>query len=180
MLTAIAGLNPWLWERTRVLRPLWTELPAQTVRLHSLQKSADAVLVPIHEFGDDFCGRALQHGSQPVPVAAAGNGEPRTRFVSGMVLVQPAGGHVWLGAASDRLAGLGLFRVERSPAEGQRLVHPQIADILARRWRRAAAALVDSGGPASLPILRYDRPALRRSSPAGMGRSAGRYHSSLH
>jgi len=23
-------------------------------RLHSLQKSADAVLVPIHEFGDDF------------------------------------------------------------------------------------------------------------------------------
>jgi len=33
---AIAGLNPWLWERTRVLRPLWTELPAQTVRVHSM------------------------------------------------------------------------------------------------------------------------------------------------
>src|SRR6266853_1658281 len=63
-----------------------------------MQKSADAVLVPIHEFGDDFCRRALQHGSGLVPVAAAGDVEPRARFVSGMVLVQPACGHVSLGA----------------------------------------------------------------------------------
>src|SRR5258708_35495444 len=113
MLTAIAGLNAWLWESTRVLRPLWTELPAQTVRVHSMQKSADAVLVPIHEFGDDFCGRALQHGSGLVLVAQTGDVEPRARFVSGMVLVQPACGHVWLqpdGQGDPAIHGRGLFR----------------------------------------------------------------------
>jgi len=52
-----------------------------------MQKSADAVLVPIHEFGDHFCGRAVQHGSGLVLVAAAGYVEPRASFVSGMVLV---------------------------------------------------------------------------------------------
>jgi hypothetical protein len=35
-LTAIAGLNPRDRESNRVLRPLWTELPAQTVRVYSL------------------------------------------------------------------------------------------------------------------------------------------------
>jgi hypothetical protein len=35
-LTAIAGLHPGDLECTRVLRPLWTELPAQTVRVYSL------------------------------------------------------------------------------------------------------------------------------------------------
>jgi len=35
-LTAIAGLHPGDWECTRVLRPLWTELPAQTVRVYPL------------------------------------------------------------------------------------------------------------------------------------------------
>jgi hypothetical protein len=35
-LTAIAGLHPGDRECTRVLRPLWTELPAQTVRVYSL------------------------------------------------------------------------------------------------------------------------------------------------
>ena len=115
-----------------------------------MQKSADAVLVPIHEFGDDFCRRALQHGSGLVLVAAAGDVEPRARFVSGMVLVQPACGHVWLGAAGRRVASLGLFRVERSPAEGQRLVYAQAADLLAGGRRSAAASLVDSGRPASV------------------------------
>src|SRR6267378_8284672 len=180
MLTAIAGLNPWLWERTRVLRPLWTELPAQTVRVHSMQKSADAVLVPIHEFDDHFCGRALQHGSGLVLVAAADDVEPRARFVAGMVLVQSGCGHVRLGAPGHRVAGLGLFRVERSPAEGQGLVHAQAADVLAGGGRSAAAALVDSGGPASVAILRYDRPAPWSSRHAGMERRAVCYRSSLH
>src|SRR5260370_39940836 len=66
-----------------------------------------------------------------------------------MVLVQPAGGHVWLGAAGARTAGLGLFRVERSSAKGQRLVHAQIADVLAGGRGSAAAALVDTGGGAA-------------------------------
>src|SRR6266403_1221137 len=35
-LTAMAGLHPRPGESCRVLRPLWTELPAQTVRVYSL------------------------------------------------------------------------------------------------------------------------------------------------
>jgi hypothetical protein len=35
-LTSIADLHPGDWECTRVLRPLWTELPAQTVRVYPL------------------------------------------------------------------------------------------------------------------------------------------------
>src|SRR6266481_4823057 len=67
-LTAIVGLNPTLGirESNRVLRPLWIEFPAQTVPMHSLQTSAHPVLVPIHEFGHHFCGRALQHGAGAV------------------------------------------------------------------------------------------------------------------
>src|SRR6266852_4768433 len=90
-----------------------------------------------------------------------------------MVLVQPAVGHVWLGAAGNRSAGLGLLRMERGPAESQRLVHAQIADVLPGGGYSAAAALVDSGGPASLAILRYDQPAPGRANPAGLGRVAG-------
>src|SRR2546423_13187238 len=148
--------------------------------MHSMQKSANAVLVPVHEFDDDFCGRALQYGPGAVPVATAGNGQPWASFVSGMVLVQPESGHVWLGAAGDRSAGLGLLRMERGPAKGQRLVHAQIADILAGGGRSGPVCLGDSSGATSLSILRYDRQAPRRASDAGMERRAFRYHSSLH
>src|SRR5258708_24546116 len=164
-LTAIAGLNPCVWESNRVFRPLWTELPAQTVRVHSLPKSADALLVPIHEFGDDFCGRALQHGPGHVFVAAAGDGEPRTRLVPRMVLVQPTGGHVWLGAAGARTAGLGLFRVERSPSKGQRLVHAAIADVLAGGGGSAAAPLGDTGRAPPPRIPPPERPAPPPATP---------------
>src|SRR6267143_441395 len=95
------------WESARVLRPLWTEFPAQTVRVHSLQKSADAVLVSIHESGDDICSRALQLAAGSVPAAAACNGGPRENAVSRVVVVRSESGDVWMGAAGDRLARLG-------------------------------------------------------------------------
>src|SRR5216683_876487 len=56
---AIAVMNPFPWESERVLRPLRTEFPAQTVRVHSMQEGAHTVLVPVHESGNHFCGRAL-------------------------------------------------------------------------------------------------------------------------
>src|SRR6266702_3281734 len=115
-----------------------------------MQESAHAVLVSIHESCDDFCGRALQHGSWPVLVAAAGHGAPRASLVSRMVLVQPGGGPVWLGAAGDWTPGLGLFRVEGSTTEGQGLVYTEVADVLAGGGHSAAAALVDSGVPVLL------------------------------
>src|SRR5260370_16992162 len=108
---------------------MWTEFPAQAIRVHSMQESAHAVLVSIHEFGDNSCGRALQHVAGAVPVAAAGDGAPRASFVSGMVLVQPASGHVRLGASGARTAGLGLFRVERGPAKPQNLVNTQTPPV---------------------------------------------------
>src|SRR6266436_7453211 len=157
MLTAIAGLNPWLWESSRVLRPLWTELPAQTVRVYSLQASAHAVLVPIYEFGNDFCSRAVQQHSWCVLVTAAGHGETRANLVSQLVLVRSEIRPVRLGAAGHGPARLGLLRVERGPAESQRLVHTQTSDILSGRGRSAAAPLVDSRRPATRAVLRYDR-----------------------
>src|SRR5260370_31601684 len=134
-----------------------------------MQESAHAVLVPIHESGDDFCGRALQHGSWPVLVAAAGDGASRASLVSRVVLVQSAGGPVWLGAAGARPAGLGLFRMERGPAEGQRLVHTQIADLLAGGGRSTAPPLGDSGGPAPVAIFLYDHPAFPLATAPRMG-----------
>src|SRR5258708_25252903 len=96
-----------------------------------MQKSADAVLVSIHEFSNDSCGRALQHVAGAVPVASAGDGAARSSFVSRLVLVQPASGHVRLGAAGARTLGVGLLRLERGPAKAQRLVHAQTAHVLA-------------------------------------------------
>src|SRR5713101_4669369 len=58
-LAGIAVLNPFPWESERVLRPLRTEFPAQAVRVHSMQEGAHTVLVPVHESGNHFCGRAL-------------------------------------------------------------------------------------------------------------------------
>src|SRR5438046_3271188 len=179
-LSTIVGLNPFQWECSRVLRPLWTELPAQTVRVYSLQKSAHAVLVSIHEFGDDFCGRAVQHHSWPVPVAPAGDVKARANLVSQLVLVRSEIRPVRLGASSRRPARLGLFCLERGPAEGQGLVHAQTFDVLAGRWRSSAASLVDSRRPATRAILRYDRPAPGRAHPAGLGRGNGCHHCSLH
>src|SRR5260370_4990103 len=95
-----------------------------------------------------------------------------------MVLVQPAGGHVWLGAAGARTAGLGLFRVERSSAKGQRLVHAQIADVLAGGRGSAAAALVDTGGAAPRGNPCHGRPAPPRAQSAGPGRGGRRLPSS--
>src|SRR6267378_3363513 len=179
-LKGIAGLNPFLCESSRVLRPLWTELPAQTVRVYSLQKSAHAVLVSIHEFGDDFRGRAVQQHPWCVLVAASGHGAARARFVPRLVLVRSEVCHVWLGAPGDWPVGLGLFHLERSPAEGRGLVHAQAADFLAGRRRSSLVALVDSGRATSRAILCYDRSAPGRAHPAGVGRRAVRHHYSLH
>jgi hypothetical protein len=85
-----------------------------------------------------------------------------------------------MGAAGDWLARVGLLRLERSPPKGKRLVYPQAADVLARGWCGATAALVGSGGPTPITVFRDDRQAPWRSRPAGLGRSAGRHHSSLH
>src|SRR6267143_7221861 len=168
------------WESARVLRPLWTEFPAQTVRVHSLQKSADAVLVSIHESGDDICSRALQLAAGSVPAAAACNGGPRENAVSRVVVVRSESGDVWMGAAGNRLAGLGLFRVERCPAQGQGLVYPQTADVFSRGRGGAAAAVVDSRGAASVAILRDDWAASGRTYTARLGRRAGCDYPSLH
>src|ERR1700730_6198396 len=80
-----------IWESNRVLRSLWTEFPAQAVRVHSLQKSADAVLVSIHELGDDICGGTLQLAAGSVPAAEAGGGEPRENAISRVVVVRSEG-----------------------------------------------------------------------------------------
>src|SRR5437867_189722 len=85
-----------------------------------------------------------------------------------------------MGAAGDRVAGLGLFHLERRPAQGQGLVHAEAADVFSRGRGGAAAAVVDSGGAASVAILRDDWAASRRTYTAGLGRRAGCDYTSLH
>src|SRR6267143_2971708 len=168
------------WESARVLRPLWTEFPAQTVRVYSLQKSAHAVLVSTHESGDHICSRALQLTAGSVPAAAACDSDPRENAVSRVVVVRSESGDVWMGAVGDWLAGLGLFRMERCPAQGEGLVYAQTADVLSRGRGSTAAAVVDSRGAASVAIFRDDWAASRRTYTARLGRRAGCDHTSLH
>src|SRR5882724_11754162 len=85
-----------------------------------------------------------------------------------------------MGAAGDRLAGLGLFHLERRPAQGQGLVYAEAADVFSRGRSGAAAAVVDSRGPASVAILRDDWEAPRRTYIARLGRRADCDHTSLH
>src|SRR5438552_17805105 len=59
--------------------------------------------------------------------------------------------------------------MERSPAETQGLVYAETPDVLSGRWCCSATTLVDSGGPASGAILRYDRPSRRRAGPTCLG-----------
>src|ERR1700674_1584691 len=85
-----------------------------------------------------------------------------------------------MAAAGDRFAGLGLFRVERCPAQGQGLVYAQTADLFSRGRGGAAAAVVDSCGAASVAILRDDWAASRRTDTTRLGRRAGGDDTSLH
>src|SRR5260370_40001865 len=112
-------------------------------------------MVPIDGSDDDFCGRALQHGTGHVLIAASGHGAARARLVPRLVLVRSEVCPVWLGAPGDWPVGLGLFHLERSPAEGQGLVHAQAADVLAGRGRSSLIALVDSGAAAARAVLPY-------------------------
>src|SRR5262249_13844640 len=83
--------DPSLWENYRVLRPLWTEFPAQTVRVHSLQEGAHAVLVSIHESSHRIHRSSLQHCAWILLAAAANLCPSRARFISRVGLVQPEG-----------------------------------------------------------------------------------------
>src|ERR1041384_3952321 len=136
--------NP-LYGRTYcVLRSLWTEFPAQTVRVHSLQESAHAVLVSIHEFGHHPGGRPLQHCPGVAPAAPACGGPPRKASISQLVLVQPKSCPLRLGALGPRSSRLGLFHLEGSPPQTQGLVHAKAADLLAGRRHCSHDSLVDS------------------------------------
>src|SRR5258708_37710052 len=96
-----------------------------------------------------------------------------------MVLVQPEGRPVWLGAPGHRSAGLGLFRVERSPAEGQRLVYTQTPDVFPCGRRSAAAPLVDTGGATPPPNFPFDSAARPPARPPCTGGGGGGHPSSL-
>src|SRR5690349_3980450 len=86
-LDAIVVRIPSLRENYCVLRSLWTEFPAQTVRVHSLQESAHTILVSIHEPGHHSGGRALQHRAGPVLAPPARRKPSRKAFIPQLVLV---------------------------------------------------------------------------------------------
>src|SRR5467141_3130991 len=174
-LTAIAGLNPCVWESNVYCdRCGLNFLPKQSVctrckRVPTRYWFQFMSLVTI--FVAVLCNPVLSLFLLP-RLALANHG--RVLFRGWYWFNQQAAMYGWVPLAIGLLAWDYFVWKE---------ARPKVKGWFTRKlltFSLAAAALVDSGGPASLPILRYDRPALRRSSPAGMGRSAGRYHSSLH
>jgi len=92
-----------------------------------------------------------------VPRLAMAN-HGRTLF-SRVVVVRPENGDVWLGAAGDRFAGLGLFRLEDARPKikaGSRRKLPYIFSC--GRSGATAAVWIPAGQP-SVAILRDDRAA---------------------
>jgi len=70
-LTAIAGLNPCVWESNVVIatRCGLNFLPKQSVCTRCKRVPTRGIGSKFMSLVTIFCGRALQHGSQPVPVA---------------------------------------------------------------------------------------------------------------
>jgi hypothetical protein len=132
------------WESEIVLRPMWPKLSAEAIGVHALQHGGDAALVSANELDDAADGRGLQRRGG-VCAAASSGGRAAFAILSGMDVVQPQSGTVWLGADCGGIAGLGLPGLERSEAQGSGMVHAQAANAVVGGGSGADFALVDTG-----------------------------------
>src|SRR3984957_1280296 len=167
-------------ETSRVLRPLWTELSAETIRLHPLQTCSHALLVPANEPGHAARGCYGQWPRSDVRAPALCHGTQRTFPVSGLVVAGPKSRSLRLGHFRRGLASLGLLRVERGPPQNQRLVYPQAPDSFARRRCCSHDSLVDSRRPTSGPIPLDDWQVSRLASDSCLGSGTRRFRTSVH
>ena len=155
------------------MRPLWTEFSAETIGVHAVQASADALLVSVDEPGNAAGGAGMQRAARSVPVAAI-SGDAFIAFcVSCLVVDGQRDGAVRMGAAGDCFAGVGLPGVESGAAKNQRLVYAKTADVFAGGGRGADDSVVDPSGATSGTILVVDWKISGSSGAAGVGRGAG-------
>jgi hypothetical protein len=155
------------------LRPLWTEFPAEAVGVFTLQECSYTLLVSVDEHGDATARVGVQRGGGTDYAAAFGGRAARAVRVSSVVVVRPAGGCVWMGAAGDGAAGVGLLRVERGASQAEGMVHAKAADVLAGSGSGADDSMVDSRGATARAISLDDRKVSRHAGDVGVGGRAG-------
>jgi hypothetical protein len=167
-------------ETSRVLRPLWTKFPAETIRLHQVSACSDTLLVPANEPGNAARGRGGQWSSGGISASSLCHGPQCAFRISCLVVVGPKCRSLRLGHFRRRVVSLGLLRLERGPAQDQRLVYAQASDTFARCRCRSHDSLVDSGRPTTGSIPFDDWQISRLACDSCLGSRTCCFRTSLH